>query len=859
MKKHKNGVFELTKYYSVCFSVKGKKKLSDCLGFLISCILNWLEKKYGKEVVEKAIPNYNDFANGCSFADKRQPSKFIVNSEKGMGKWQCKIVEFPLTAEKFVPRNWITEITYQTFQDDLSIISYSKQYEDLLDRTGQIQPQPLFSIPNLANTLLNSERWNVTLEDDNNPSRISKPEEYLPRERRWISLCKVNKPDRNQDIWMQRIADCENGTLVTPTFDESKDQIFENRRLIFWEDGPNTPDSIGYWEWTERLSESGRWKTDASYFEAAAPTEVLILENCSSIEAVVDALKTGIEFPSYLQGNMFFAFRKADSVAGVLCRWNDFAISSQENTVHSLKFDLRSLPYYEYYESDILTWKNRRFLKHVALNKSTRNMPVFALDETIKQLLLESMPWPAFKAIGISKKDWRSFRDFLTDIPRENVIEKISELYSMSIQEAQNCVDSFLKKVDNYFSVDDIDAKLFIQMIESHDGLRKKCESVAAEIWQRENAERIKSATQELSVLHEAISEQEEERNKLLSATATEQEKLNNLLAEISQKESLGNETVAAVRQKIAEAQQDMAGFIADLSVFLPNGGSISSKNQSNWFYRSGKVSTETEDDYELSDNWNNEYDAINQNLSAALHCEPELCTMLTAFLYSSNINKTPILIAGPGGVDIADIASISMYGMGAGKLFLENDCSSLFIDDIPDAVEEIIAVSNMFGRGWGDTLPQRISQSDKQVIWTHPYVEDLGIEPKGLYNYMLPVFSEVFISDWHPHKLHNLIPGKRTDNFKPYIPPKTKPIRISAIKKLGLSKLTINRLERILSDAKTLLHNSAKDTDIEVLFGLLPFSVLTGRLDILKETIENERGISNAVKAEAARYYSEE
>ena len=833
--------------------------MSDCLGFLVSCILNWLEKKYGKDIVEKAIPDYNGFVNGCSCADMRQPSKFNIYSEKDTGKWRCKVIEFPLAAEKFVPRKWITEIIYQSLHDDLSMIFYSKQYEDIVDRAGQIQPQPLFIIPNLANTLLTSQRWNVTIEDEKNPVRKSITEENYPRDKRWISLCKVNKPDRNQDIWMQRIADCENGILVVPTFDEEKDKVFDNRQLIFWEDGPNTPDSIGYWEWTERLSESGRWKSDASFLETATPIEVIILENCSSIEAVVDMLKTGIELPAYMRGSIFLAFRQADSVEGVMCKWSDFIASSQENSARYIKKDLRSLPCYKYLESDILTWKNRRFLKQVALDKATRNIPVFALDETIKQLLLESMSWPSFKAIGISKKDWRLFRDFLTDIPKENVIEKTSRLYGLSIQEAQNCVGSFMKKVDDYISADDIDASLFVQVIQTHAGLRKQCEGIAAELWKQENAEKIRAATQELKALREEVSAQEEERKNLLSVTAAEQERLNNLLAEISQKESLGNETVAAVRQKIAEAQQDMAGFIADLSVFLPNGGSISSKNQSNWFYRSGKVSTETEDDYELSDNWNNEYDAINQNLSAALHCEPELCTMLTAFLYSSNINKTPILIAGPGGVDIADIVSISMYGMGAGKLFLENDCSSLFIDDIPDAVEEIIAVSNMFGRGWGDTLPQRISQSDKQVIWTHPYVEDLGIEPKGLYNYMLPVFSEVFISDWHPHKLHNLIPGKRTDNFKPYIPPKTKPIRISAIKKLGLSKLTINRLERILSDAKTLLHNPAKDTDIEVLFGLLPFSVLTGRLDILKETIENERGISNTVKAEAARYYSEE
>lgn len=52
-------------------------------------------------------------------------------------------------------------------------------------------------------------------------------------DKRWISLCKVNRPDKNKDIWMQRLADSIDGTLVAPVFDEAREQIFDNRPLIF--------------------------------------------------------------------------------------------------------------------------------------------------------------------------------------------------------------------------------------------------------------------------------------------------------------------------------------------------------------------------------------------------------------------------------------------------------------------------------------------------------------------------------------------------------------------------------------------------------------------------------------------------
>lgn len=52
---------------------------------------------------------------------------------------------------------------------------------------------------------------------------------------------------------------------------------------------------------------------------------------------------------------------------------------------------------------------------------------------------------------------------------------------------------------------------------------------------------------------------------------------------------------------------------------------------------------------------------------------------------------------------------------------------------------------------------------------------------------------------------------------------------------------------------------NPAKDKDLELLFGVLPLCVLTRRLDVLKDVIEGESGISSSVKAEVARYIEEE
>lgn len=73
---------------------------------------------------------------------------------------------------------------------------------------------------------------------------------------------------------------------------------------------------------------------------------------------------------------------------------------------------------------------------------------------------------------------------------------------------------------------------------------------------------------------------------------------------------------------------------------------------------------------------------------------------MFTAFLYATHINNVPTLIAGPGGQDIAEVLSISMYANGAGQLTLGDECDLSIVERISEADDSIVSVQNMFGKG---------------------------------------------------------------------------------------------------------------------------------------------------------------
>lgn len=893
----------MNQFYSAKFNITSKTDSISCFWDEIpERILIWLRKKRGENLIDNLIPDSTSLLSENALGDVDrlyiETAYFENEKEKWYRFWACRVTEPPMKRRNYCPRRWITEIGVCPISERELEVSYSVSFDDIHDCAGQEMPIPGFNLPGIATYILTAQNWTCTVEgkkiDTTNSHRISNPGELFgicqckafaagarhsnhDMDKRWISLCKVNRPDKNNNIWMRRLADSINGFLICPDFDENKEQIFDNRLFLFHENGPSTADIIGFWEWKERKSETDRWFSDSHYIDWATPIEIYVIDALSTVTEVMNLLRSGMHIPAYLRNSVIFAIQKDATIEGVLCEMENF-ISRPGNEVYiKLKSDIYTLPYYQFSENDIFTWKNRKIYKQVQLGEATKRIPVVNLSDTIKQLLIESMQWPIFKAQGISKPTLQSIKQVIHSIPNSTIAEKISESYNLSISDAQNCIDQFLQSVDDYIDVTDVDSTLVVQMLNSHSGLKENLYSIAEEKWHEEHTIEIQKANEEVSNIYseakqklaqaeqnllevqQSVSEAKEQRQSVLDEISAARNQLYEIQAEIEKRIEIGNETVTAIRAKIADAQKDMAGFIADLSIFMPQAVALppSENTAKTWKYECAKDGVYSEEEIELAYTWNEEYNALSQNLANSLGIEATFGAMLAAFLYSAHINNIPLLVAGPGGTEIANALSVSLYSKDAGHLTLGNEYDYDIVDEMQKNSEPVVSIGNMFGKGWSDTLPQAFSSLKMQVIWTHPTAEDLPIEPKGLYNYMLPVLSESFIGML---PAQTLWPGKRTQkNFKAFASPLQKPLKLAAFKRLGLSKLILNKLTLVLCDAKELLGNPSADKDIEVLMGLLPLCVVTGKTDVLKDVIEAENGISSAVKAEAARYIEEE
>ena len=120
----------------------------------------------------------------------------------------------------------------------------------------------------------------------------------------------------------------------------------------------------------------------------------------------------------------------------------------------------------------------------------------------------------------------------------------------------------------------------------------------------------------------------------------------------------------------------------------------------------------------------------------------------------------------------------------------------------------------------------------------------------------MLPVFTEFFV-EGIPNG--NFIYAQRDKSFNEYKKEKFKPFIFKEFSNLKLSKFLLNCLEIVLSDAKQILSENTNEKFLELLFGLLPLSILNNRIDILNNMLKDEPNISSEIKEIIARYIEED
>lgn len=688
----------------------------------------------------------------------------------------------------------------------------------------------------------------------------------------FVSVCRISE-DYNGYIWLTRIADIKNQQLNIPYKSNRSTTYFENRNRLYRKDGPSQVGTIGVWRWTvsPSLNDPEKDHVESFFVSDLWPVRVCVVQNAQSMQALIDALKEGaVCSKSYICDTLFCYESKWGEFNGLLCRSDEFTVQNQNVKLNEAIY---YLPCYSLKASDIYNWddKNHCFLRRLSLGDPEKYILIGNADELIGSTISDRMTWKRYKeCIGKTKAEWRDCKALFDRACADSLYEEVAEKLGCPLENAHEAVAAFVKRAGDLISEGDIDSDVLAQIAMNHDGLHTQCEAAIEEKWKNAHVaeiaaaqakmDRVKQKSEEIVNNYKAQFDQikedkkdaEKDRQAILDEITEAQSRLDQLRQDIEEYEALGTNTLQAVRDKIGTAQQDMAGFIAELSAFMPQQTIQSSSScelnpVNRWTFTPGNVCDEAEDMEECS-TWKDTLMLLQDNLQLA-GVGTQWTGLFSEFLYSAYLNRMPVLLAGPNAGAIANALSLAVCG---NTISVLKCCGGQDFDAISEYENsELAAVKNPFHPDWITCMPQT---TNNFTLWMHPFTEDLQIEPLSLYNYAYPVFTECFV-DQVP-SAEKMLAGQKKEQYTQFQPDAHYRAKLGQIKKLGMNRLMINRLRKVLADAKCM--GTVSDVSMEYLFGILPLSVLSGKRETLAELLEDEKNLTTEVRAELQRYIEE-
>lgn len=656
--------------------------------------------------------------------------------------------------------------------------------------------------------------------------------EETPYEHR--SICVVQPMD-GYNTWVKRLADITEEGKVRPFFqDKHEPSRFDNRDMIFREDGPDRLGTVGVWEWYAEAHRERRGEdhTHSRYVQDISPVEIHIVSDCYHIDDLIARLRNGISFAPSGERFLLCCSLGNRQLSGLLCSTSSMTVSAGKLM---LADPVIFLPQYDFTrKDDVLLGNDRRYLNTVELGSPVTRVSVKAVHEIVLSIVLDDISWKKMKERGASREDQKKFKKFLSQLSGDDLVRKISDIGQISEEEAATELSKFISHAESYIEAASIEDEVLVACVQTNKDLQERCKALIAADWEAENEERLRAAHEELVEKEEKCraTEVQLERYRLeLEDLAYKKEILSSAVAE---QERFATEVEQNVAARIQRARENAAEFLAEVAFFpSPTGIGHESPAISTHGavpFRAGKAVDEL---YE-NESWKETLDALETALGD-VGISDYLARGVAAYLYAARIRRIPVLIAGAHADVIADALSTSLCGRTCGRL----RCTGAFDEEVVQAAlsgsDEVIRIENPLAHEWRSFLPTILANREKYWIAVHPFSEDLQLEPQGLFHYFLPICTEFLVD--HAAEPHN-VGGFRAENYKEF--PVVEKVERSYQKlaaSLSMTPLFMENMALVLTNMGEMMERTeVVNADAAILFALLPYAYATGRLEEIKE-----------------------
>ena len=664
-----------------------------------------------------------------------------------------------------------------------------------------------------------------------------------------ISLCGVIS-DYNDQKWLIRYADLNNnGRYCIFLKNEDVPPYFTNRDKIFYKDGPSNSGFYGIWTWSAVPNENdpskdyirSRYNTDIDAIEIVTITEATTLDD------LVDLLKTGIEYTPHSRKVMFTLSASKGQYTGILCTAKEFNTVNGKTTVSE---DCIVVPVYEFSGGDIIRLSNGiSFYRNAFAGIPNKLYHLKSPLDIVKNIVFSSLSWNAYKTRAVTRAEYRTFKDFIGAIPVDDITRKIGTACHCSIPAAKELLDEFLNIVWKYVDGDSLEDEIIHSAISANVELQEKAKSLIRKEWEAENESLLSEAQEKLDSLHAELKSATEDLSRAqesLNKTKAEDERLAGIIAE---KERLAADVEKAVAVRIQKARGNAADFIASMAFVsgqqMPVGCAespakieVSSKSDMDTY----RICPEYDnlDDLEVHHSWT---DVVNTSVFelAEAGVAEQYRSGLAAFLCAAYIKKQPLLLVGPNAIDIIQAFSAAVTAHKHGVLCCEGGYAHQAVEKIGANGESIVIINNFLASGWINRLPEILYKKDVFYVFTHPYAEDIQVEPKSLYGFMLPMFTEFLVDKKATGKYYG---GYFSDDFKSYSPEKGTHKELSVLSKFALSSLVRSKINSVAATMHGIYPLATADDDF--LFCIFPIAYASMSVNELAEEIaDSQKGIA--------------
>ncbi len=660
-----------------------------------------------------------------------------------------------------------------------------------------------------------------------------------------VSLCKVYT-DHNGKKRLFRYADLDHDGQYT-IFHKNEDipSCFENRDRLYHQDGPSEDGFFGVWSWVTSPNKNDASKdfVDAKYNSYLDVIEIVVITEASSLRDMARMLKGGINYELHSRRvifcfsvsdrhytGMLFKRRELNSVNGkIICCDNCYVV-----------------PIYEFSAGDVIRLdKELLFYSSAFIGIPDRLLYLKSPIAIVKDTVVDNTLWRPLKERGFTHAEHKSFRDFLAALPVEDIIGQIMDKCHCNDTEAKELLDEFIDEAWKYVDGDSIGDEIIQSAISASSELQEKTKELIRSDWEKENQLLLAEAKAKLDTLNmelENVSSALKNTKAALKKAESEEVRLANI---ITAKEKLAEDVEKAVSEKIKKAYDNAADFIANMAFVsgqttkamtsvIPAAKELLPVSDISKYHVI--PAHENLEELEAHHCWADVIEAAVYELEAA-GIAAQYVNGLSAFLCAAYIEKQPILLVGPNAIDIIQAFSAAVTRHKLGVLCCDGSYSNKIIAEIGTNGENIVMITNLITSGWINRLPEILSQKDIFYIAIHPYAEDIQVEPKSLYGFMLPLFTEFFVDKRASDEYFG---GYFAKDFKTYFAPKGSHRDVRIFSKLTLSTLVRNRLTSLVNVMRN-IYPTMSDDDV-FLFAVFPIAYATMEMSELAGAIADSQ-----------------